>query len=169
MLGDLVTGQYDLSNPNKTATVSFNELGVTEVSELALIFDPSEVNSTGQKIQVDDLILTVNANITSVEIFNSGAFASVTHLQLGNPGLGQGDFIYGLDTNQAAALNSALGSSFGDYRIGLYSYLSYVDDGPDTWLIAKGFGTPPVPEPTTMLLFGTGLADLAGLRRKMKK
>ncbi|MBU1566280.1 MAG: PEP-CTERM sorting domain-containing protein [Proteobacteria bacterium] len=43
----------------------------------------------------------------------------------------------------------------------------YVDDGPDTWTV-RSVNNPdqPVPEPTTILLMGGGLALLIGFRRR---
>jgi hypothetical protein len=44
------------------------------------------------------------------------------------------------------------------------------NDGPQEWSYLAGEGTPPVPEPTTMLLLGAGLVGLAGFgRKKFKK
>lgn len=51
----------------------------------------------------------------------------------------------------------------GTYRIGLH--LQGLSDGESESYVNSG-GTSPVPEPATMLLFGTGLAGLAGFVRK---
>jgi hypothetical protein len=40
--------------------------------------------------------------------------------------------------------------------------------GGSTW-IGDGDGTPPIPEPTTILLVGLGLLGIAGLRKKLRK
>lgn len=49
------------------------------------------------------------------------------------------------------------------YDNGYYGY------GPEPIYAVNVVDVAPIPEPATMLLFGTGLAGLAGLRRKMKK
>lgn len=52
----------------------------------------------------------------------------------------------------------------GTYRIGLHVQ-GLSDDGSESYV-----NTPPVPEPATMMLFGSGLAGLAGMvRRKSRK
>jgi len=54
----------------------------------------------------------------------------------------------------------------GTYRIGLH--VQGLADG-ESESYVNGGGTSPVPEPATMLLFGTGVAGLAGFARKKYK
>lgn len=140
-----------LTDPNKTATQTFGTLGLsgtTAAANLRLIWDPSEVGSAaGDDTQVDALILSIYDPLGAV-VFTASLAAPVHHNYVVGPGLGVGDFIYGLDVPQQLALQTALSlaGDFSAYRIGLESSVSFVDDGPDTWLLANANGG--VCEPT---------------------
>lgn len=67
--------------------------------------------------------------------------------------------------------------NYGDWDLGLFGYAGFdlINPGSLELIVGKVNEaileeyTAPVPEPTTMLLLGTGLACIAGIRRKMKK
>lgn len=145
-----------LTNANKTATQTFSTVGLsgsTAASDLRLIWDATEVGSAaGDDTQVDSLILSIYDPLGSV-IFTASLAAPVHHSFLVGPGLGVGDFVYGLDAAQQLALQALLTpvGDFSTYRIGLESSVSFVDSGPDTWLLAKANGgeNPPPPPPSS--------------------
>lgn len=184
---DVITGTYALTDPNKTATHTFSSVGLsgaTAAANLRLIWDPSEVGSaTGDDTQVDQLILSIYAP-TGGALFSYSLAAPVLHTYLVGAGLGVGDFVYGLDGTQAAALQSQLTGigDFSAYRIGLESTVSLVDDGPDTWLLGNAGATGPcvpspsnnncgnqVPEPGILSLAAIGMLGVAVATRRRRR
>ena len=83
--------------------------------------------------------------------------------------LGLGNYSSGLVSNSTAWLYNFSGVVSGPVK-----YVKLVDYGDDPnghgadIDAVQGLYTTPVPEPSTMLLLGSGLAGLAGLRRKLK-
>ncbi|MDO8332205.1 MAG: hypothetical protein Q7T36_17200 [Fluviicoccus sp.] len=188
---DVITSTtgFVLTDPNKTATHTFGSVGLsgsTAASQLRLLWDPSETGSaSGDDTQVNSLILSIYAPGGGPALFTASLAAPVFHDHIVGPGLGVGDFVYGLDTAQAGTLQGLLTGigDFSSYRIGLESNVSFVDDGPDTWLLARGGPNEPpcvpspannfcgqqqIPEPGILSLVAVGLLGTAAATRKRR-
>lgn len=186
--GDVLTGAFTDPNPGKTATQTLGSLGLnslTAAADLRLLFDPSETGSTaGERIDVNSLTMTI-FTAAGTAFWSASLAAPVSHPALSGNGLGVADFIYGLDAVQAGDLQHQLNllggaGAWANYRIGLAASQSYVDDGPDTWMVssvlsngecipsvANDFcGPQQIPEPGALSLVGLALLGAAGVLRR---
>lgn len=162
--GDAKTGS------SQTSVRSLSSLGLTSASDIRVVFNAAEPgNASANGITLSNLVLNIFSP-TGTTLFSSGAFTPVNFSST-TTGLGRSDFVFGLDSAQASAAQSAAfsGSSFGANLIGLTAAASSATGGPETFFVNSG-GTAPVPEPSTYILMLSGLAMLGfvGYRRHLK-
>jgi len=176
---DVGTGNLAAGGNNQTRTLS--ELGVTtNGSQLRIIFNINETGAEGTDtgfVLLHSLTVTVYGNNGAV----LGTFSyDGAPLELSqSSGIGGSGHAFGLDAAQAAALTALITThGAGNLRIGVNASVGCLgldtdprhctDDGFETF--NGGSVAAPIPEPTTMLLLGTGLLGLAGAaRRRLKK
>lgn len=174
-----VNGQDQLFGDAKagvnTKTILFSDLqssaGVRNASDLGIYLDIVEPgNDNLLTIQGrNSLVLTAYDNQGNVlgRFFYTGEFRNLTATP--GPGGGRSDQVFGLDSVQAAQLQ-ALIDAHPDLRLGLEATLGSAFGGPDQFFFGSLNRQPQaVPEPTTMLLFGTGIAGIAARLRKRRK
>ena len=166
--GDVVqatAGQITATRGGNTQTFTFAQLGITQASDVRIFFDINENNL--QDIRLNNLVLNV-WNDAGQLVFSANLLGGSGVQTLAELGQGQGhsDYMFGLDAAAQARLAAVFSTGL---HVGLAADISQANGGPESFFIGSANGPAQVPEPTTMVLLGTGLAGIAAKLRKRRK
>jgi hypothetical protein len=151
----------DAKNGEHTKTLSFAQAGVTNAGQLRIFMDTEDPDND---LTLNQLVLTAYGS--NGQILFQGALAAPIDFGNEQNGQGHGDRVFALDAVQAARLQAAFAAN-PNLRLGLFASTS--DDTGSFTNFKIGEGPAAVPEPMTMLLFGTGLAGVAARARRRRK
>ena len=159
---DVITGDIAKKGEH-TKTLSFAEAGITNAGQLRIYMD---IEDNENDLILHELTLTAYSSTTGAILFQGSFTAGPQFFTELAGGQGHGDYVFGLDAIQAARLQAAFQAD-PNLRLGLYARTS--DDTGSFTNFKLGQGPAAVPEPATMLLFGSGLAGIAARARRRRK
>ncbi|MCA1618148.1 MAG: PEP-CTERM sorting domain-containing protein [Acidobacteria bacterium] len=160
---DVITGEI-AKRGEHSKTLSFAQAGITNAGQLRIFMD---IEDPDNDLILHEMTLTAYSSDGSTILFEGSFTAGPQFFSELGGGQGHGDYVFGLDATQAARLQAAFEAD-PNLRLGLFARTS--DDTGSFTNFKLGQGPEPIPEPMTMLLFGTGLAGVAAkVRRRRKK
>jgi hypothetical protein len=163
----------DEANPigfPKQAAPSLNSLGITNASQIGILFDAVQPQNTGNNtVTINDLTLKLYKGNTLV----TPAVLSPEPLTLStNPGNGNTDYLFVLNTTEAAAFNAAIAGNFADV-LALDSTISFPRQsaGPDSYALINTGATrlTPAREPASLALLGMAVAMIGIFSRHRQR
>ena len=173
-------GSDELTGASQTLTRMLSEVsGLETIADIGLLVNISEPGNDGS-VDLMDLYFSVFAADGS-SIFT--AFLAPETIELVNgtgTGTGQSGFLFILDDPQRAEAMTAETTAGGfnsNWRVGGGFLAEDIAGGVETVFVFNAPGgtippdneVPPIPEPTSLLLMGTGLLGAALLRRRVKR
>jgi len=176
--GYTVPNSGDSVSGGKDSLVTLSSVGITDASQIVIIYNPSqEGGATQQWTDIIDITLKFygsnNQVLTSADggcgdtcsfsISDSLYFPDAC-TNLGNGGTG---FALVLDATQAAAVNAACGVNLVNcITMALETTIANANDGPESFYL---YTTNLVPEPLTLSLMTIGLLGMVSIRRRVKR
>lgn len=163
-----------LPGASQSNTPTLGSLGVTSPSSLRIVLNAAEPGNA-TSLTVSDLALNIFSP-TGATVFTSDPFTATT-LDADDLGIGNAGFVFQLS---AAEIARAGGAFSANNRIGLAATINNATGGPETFFAVNfasgggggtgngGGGGNAVPEPSTVAIFGLGLAALGFMRRRNK-
>src|ERR1043165_6885937 len=158
----------DISAGPHQHTILFGDLGIQDPAQLRVLININEANG-GDKMPITIDSLTITAyNAAGAAVFSATSLGPINLDQI-RPGQGsRSDYVLGLDADATERLRAALAAD-PTLRLSLEATLSNVNGGPERFKWSGDPSCDPTPEPTTMVLFGTGLAGIVGAVRRRRK
>jgi hypothetical protein len=155
---DVLSG--DAKRGEHSKTLSFAEAGINNAGQLRIFMDTEDPDND---LKLNSLVLTAYGS--NGQILFQGSLVAPIHFSDELNGQGHGDRVFALTPDQAAQLQAAFLAN-PNLRLGLSASTS--DDTGSFTNFKLGQGAAAVPEPMTMILFGTGLAGIAARARKRR-
>ena len=159
---DVISGEIAKKGEH-SKTLTFAQAGITNAGQLRIFMD---IEDPDNDLILHEMTLTAYSSDGSTILFQGSFTAGPQFFAEIGGGQGHGDYVFGLDAIQAARLQAAFEAD-PNLRLGLYARTS--DDTGSFTNFKLGEGPAAVPEPTTMLLLGTGLAGVAARARRRRR